>query len=115
MDISVTDRREVHRYLRSVNQQKYVTRVDESSLLHLSVNDDTVADDFFIDRTCKYAIKINETSCFHYIYCLILGIHACSQFGHFYNVVLMLMQLMLCEIHLCMYLCLIGLHATRLY
>ncbi len=62
MNISMIDRREIYRYLVSINQHKYVTYVDDSSLLHLSLNDNTSADDYFIDRTCKYIIKKNLSS-----------------------------------------------------
>ncbi len=66
MNISVTDRREIYQYLYSINQYKYVTRLDGSSLLHLSMNDNTSADDYFIDRSCKYTFS-NNNKIFLYI------------------------------------------------
>ncbi|CAF0976258.1 unnamed protein product [Rotaria sp. Silwood1] len=54
MNISVTDRRQIYQYLRMINQHKYITRVSGSSLLHLSLDSNTLADDFFIERSCKY-------------------------------------------------------------
>jgi len=54
MNISMINRQEIYRYLVSINQHKYVTYVDGSSLLHLTLNENTSADDYFIDRTCKY-------------------------------------------------------------
>ena len=58
MEISLDTRREIYRFLYSLNQQKYVTQIDGSSLLHLSVDKKSSADEYFIDRTCKYDIEI---------------------------------------------------------
>ncbi|CAF1443771.1 unnamed protein product [Rotaria sordida] len=54
MNMSIIDRREIYRYLRSINQHKFVIHDTGSSLLHMSLNSNTIADDFFIERTCKY-------------------------------------------------------------
>ncbi|CAF2535841.1 unnamed protein product [Rotaria sp. Silwood2] len=54
MNVPVIDRREIYRYLRSINQHKYVTHFNGSSLLHLSLDSSTLVDDSFIERTCKY-------------------------------------------------------------
>jgi hypothetical protein len=59
MNIPISDRREIYRFIYSINQYQYVTRTNGSSLLHLSMNDNTSADDYFIDRTCKYVIHSN--------------------------------------------------------
>ena len=56
MNISMNDRREIYRYLFFINQQKYVTYSDGSFLLHLCLNENTSADDYFIDRICKYIL-----------------------------------------------------------
>jgi hypothetical protein len=69
MNISVTNRREIYRFIYSINQNQYVTHANGSSLLHLSMNDNTSADDYFIDRTCKYD---NHNNTFKkIIYCFI--------------------------------------------
>lgn len=54
MDVSSENCREFYRFLYSFHQQKYVTQADGSSLLHLSVDKNSSADDYFIDRSCKY-------------------------------------------------------------
>jgi Fem-1 family protein b len=50
---SDTDRRIFYQLLYSIHKDRYVTRNDGSSLLHLCLSDDTSASDHWIDCTCK--------------------------------------------------------------
>ncbi|CAF3128327.1 unnamed protein product [Rotaria socialis] len=52
-ELQTIDRQKIHRRLCSVVKHKYVTLVDRSSFLHLSLNSNTSADDFCIEHTCK--------------------------------------------------------------
>jgi ankyrin repeat protein len=57
-----TDHRVFYQLIRSINQSRYVTHEDGSSLLHLSVSDRTLSSNPYIDRFCKY-VFIHQT-CF---------------------------------------------------
>ncbi|CAF0804188.1 unnamed protein product [Rotaria sordida] len=52
--ISNNDRQIFYRQIRIIVQHQYVTQTDRSSLLHLSLNNHTSANDYFIDFICKY-------------------------------------------------------------
>lgn len=54
MNIPLINRRDIYRYIYYINQQKYITHTDGSYLLHLCLKESTSANDYFIDRTCKY-------------------------------------------------------------
>ena len=79
MNISIEDRQETYRFIYSINQYQYVTRSNGSSLLHLSVNDNTSAEDYFIDRTCKYDILTRENPTYSLSFS---DIHVRSPFVH---------------------------------
>lgn len=64
MDVSVDDRWIIYRFLHGFNQQNYVTQADGSSLLHLCVDKSLSADDYFIDRTCKYDLDKSSANFF---------------------------------------------------
>lgn len=52
--MSTNDRRNFYRLIHSINQDLYLTRHCESSLLHLCLNESTSSSHRFIDETCKY-------------------------------------------------------------
>lgn len=51
-----TDHRVFYQFIHSINQCRYVTREDGSSLLHLCLSDRTLSSNTSIDRICKYVI-----------------------------------------------------------
>ncbi|CAF4425000.1 unnamed protein product [Rotaria sp. Silwood2] len=52
--ISHDDHKIFYRHIRIIVQRHYVTQTYGSSLLHLSLNNHTSANDYFIDSICKY-------------------------------------------------------------
>jgi len=55
-----TDYRVFYQLILSINQCRYVTREDGSSLLHLCLSDRNLSSNVSIDRICKYVV-IHET------------------------------------------------------
>ncbi len=109
---SADDRKIFYRLLHSIDKNRYATRNDGSSLLHLCLSHRTSAFDSFIDPNCKWVMS---KELFFNIKCLVSDIPVCVLFALFWHTVLTLTRLTLYKIPLCMYLSLIRGFVTRLY
>lgn len=59
-DINPTDRTRLIRHLHLINQRNFVLFNSKKSLLHLSLDNETLVDDYYIKRVCKY---VTHSSC----------------------------------------------------
>ncbi len=56
-----SERKILYHFIHAINQRRYVTQVSESSLLHLSLDGWTAADNYSFDHLYEYVSVLGDT------------------------------------------------------